>query len=274
MSLCYINGQFLPKDRATLPVTDYIILRGVGVFESISTFRRRPLMLTPHLERLVHSARSASMTLPLSVDEIKNVIQEGISRMTEDCLVRPYVTGGDISISGTFPAARLFVLFEKVQKPAPEVYSEGVFLFPVDGGRHIPGIKSIDYMFSYSGFAKRGDAFEILYCPDGEITEAAHSSFFLYAGGRLITAPLSRVLKGTMRDIILQLAREKGMKIEERCPLLTELSTAEEAFITGSVKEVVPVVKIGDQVIGTGKPGAVTRMLHHTMLEEIVRWLE
>lgn len=64
------------------------------------------------------------------------------------------------------------------------------------------------------------------------------------------------------------------MKIEERCPLLTELSTAEEAFITGSVKEVVPVVKIGDQVIGTGKPGAVTRMLHHTMLEEIVRWLE
>ena len=125
MSLCYINGQFLPKDRATLPVTDYIILRGVGVFESISTFRRRPLMLTPHLERLVHSARSASMTLPLSVDEIKNVIQEGISRMTEDCLVRPYVTGGAISISGTFPAARVFILTERERKLAPEVYCEG-----------------------------------------------------------------------------------------------------------------------------------------------------
>ncbi len=49
MSLCYINGTFLPKEKATLPVSDYIILRGVGVFESICTFRKRPLMLTPHL---------------------------------------------------------------------------------------------------------------------------------------------------------------------------------------------------------------------------------
>lgn len=274
MSLCYINGEFLPIEKATLPVTDFIILRGVGVFESISTFRRRPLMLTPHLERLLRSAASASLTLPLPGEDIKSLVLEGISRMTEDCLVRPYITGGDVFLSGAFPASRLFILFEKINKPAPEVYSNGVLLMPVDGGRHIPGIKNIDYMFSYTGFAKHGDAYEILYCPDGEITEAAHSSFFLYTGGRLVTAPLSRVLKGTMRDIILQLAAEKGMKIEERCPLLTELSTAEEAFITGSVKEVVPVVKIGDQVIGSGRPGAVTRMLHHTLLEEIVRWLE
>lgn len=274
MSLCYINGEFLPIEKATLPVTDFIILRGVGVFESISTFRKRPLMLTPHLERLLRSAASASLALPLPEEDIKSLVLEGISRMTEDCLVRPYITGGDVFLSGAFPASRLFILFEKINKPAPEVYADGVLLMPVDGGRHIPGIKNIDYMFSYTGFAKRGDAYEILYCPDGEITEAAHSSFFLYTGGRLVTAPLSRVLKGTMRDIILQLAAEKGMKIEERCPLLSELSTAEEAFITGSVKEVVPVVKIGDQVIGSGRPGAVTRMLHHTLLEEIVRWLE
>ncbi|PKL02699.1 MAG: class IV aminotransferase [Synergistetes bacterium HGW-Synergistetes-2] len=274
MSLCYMNGTFLPKEKATLPVSDYIILRGVGVFESISTFRKRPLMLTPHLERLARSAESASITLPLPIEEIKAVVQEGLSRMPEDCLIRPYITGGDVFISGAFPASRLFILFEKVQKPAPEVYSNGVLLLPVDGGRHIPGVKSIDYMFSYSGYAKRGDAYEILYCPDGEITEAAHSSFFLYTGGTLVTAPLSRVLKGTMRDIILQLASEKGMKIEERCPLLSELAAAEEAFITGSVKEVVPVVRIGDQVIGSGVPGPVTKMLHYTMLEEIVRWLE
>jgi len=154
------------------------------------------------------------------------------------------------------------------------VYDKGVLLLPVDGGRHIPGVKSVDYMFSYTGYGKRHDAYEILYCPDGEITEAAHSTFFLYKGGTLVTAPLSRVLKGTTRDIILQLAREKGMKVEERCPLVSELPEADEAFITGSVKEVVPVVRIGDQAVGSGKPGPVTRMLHHTFLEEIVRWLE
>lgn len=274
MSLCYINGAFLPKEKTSLPVSDYIILRGVGVFESICTFRKRPLMLTPHLERLVHSAESASIALPLPMDEIKDIIREGISRMKEDCLVRPYITGGDIFHQGSFPASRLFILFDKVQKPAPEVYDKGVLLLPVDGGRHIPGVKSVDYMFSYTGYGKRHDAYEILYCPDGEITEAAHSTFFLYTKGKLVTAPLSRVLKGTTRDIILQLAREKGMKIEERCPLLSETANAEEAFLTGSVKEVVPVVKIGDQTIGTGKPGPVTRMLHYTFLEEIIRWLE
>jgi branched-chain amino acid aminotransferase len=232
------------------------------------------MMLTPHLERLVRSAESASITLPLPVEDIKNIIREGISRMKEDCLIRPFITGGDIFHEGCFPASRLFILFERVRKPSPEVYDKGVLLLPVDGGRHVPGVKSIDYMFSYTGYGKRHNAYEILYCPEGEITEAAHSTFFLYREGTLITAPLSRVLKGTTRDIILQLAREKGMKVEERCPKLSELPEAEEAFITGSVKEVVPVVQIGDQVIGSGEPGPVTRMLHHTFLEEIVRWLE
>ena len=274
MALCYINGTFMLLEEASLPVSDFIILRGVGVFESICTFRRRPLMLTPHLERLASSAGGACMAMPMPLEDIREVILQGISRMTEECLVRPFITGGDIFHQGCFPATRLFILFEKVQKPAPEIYSNGVWLVPVDRARHSPEVKSVDYMSSYKEYSKHGGAYEILYCPEGEITEAAHSTFFLYKGGTLITAPLSRVLKGTTRDIILQLAREKGMKVEERTPLLSELKGAEEAFITGSVKEVVPVVKIGGQIIGDGRPGPVTRMLHHTFLEEIIRWLE
>ena len=274
MSLCYMNGSFLPLKEASLPVSDYIILRGVGVFESICTFRKRPLMLTPHLDRLGRSAESASIALPLPLEEIKAIVREGIARMDAECLVRPYITGGDIYREGQFPASRLFILFEKVNKPAPEVYSRGVMLYPVNQGRSIPGVKSVDYMFSYSGHSRQQDAYEILYAPEGEITEAAHSTFFLVLDGKLVTAPLSRVLKGTTREIILQLAREKGMAVEERCPLLSEIQSASEAFITGSVKEIVPVVKIGELTVGDGKPGAVTRMLHQTFQEEIVRWLE
>ena len=274
MALCYMDGTFLPLEKASVPVSDYIILRGVGVFESICTFRRRPLMLTPHLERLGRSAQSAGISLPLSLDEIKEIVREGISRVADECLARPYVTGGDVFHQGIFPSPRFFILFEKVQKPAPEVYDRGVMLLPVDEGRRIPGVKSVDYMFSYTEYSKNRDAYEILYAPEGEITEASHSTFFLYRRGTLITAPLSRVLRGTTRDIILQLAREGGMKVEERPPLLSEVAEAEEAFITGSVKEVVPVVRVGDQKVGKGTPGPVTRMLHHTFLEEIVRWLE
>ena len=274
MSLCYMNGSFLPVGEASLPVSDHIILRGVGVFESICTFRKRPLMLTPHLKRLGRSAEKASIALPLSLDEIKGIVREGIIRMDVECLVRPYITGGDVFREGHFPAPRLFILFEKVQKPAPEVYDRGVMLYPVEQGRSIPGVKSVDYMFSYSGKSRQKDAYEILYAPEGEITEAAHSTFFLVLNGKLVTAPLNRVLKGTTRDIILQLAREKGVDVEERCPLLSEVPSASEAFITGSVKEIVPVVKIGEMTVGDGKPGQLTRMLHQTFLEEIVRWLE
>lgn len=274
MSLCYMNGSFLPLAEAALPVSDHIILRGVGVFESICTFRKRPLMLTPHLTRLGRSAEKASIALPLPLDEIKTIVREGIARMDVECLVRPYITGGDIFREGSFPASRLFILFEKVVKPAPEVYNRGVMLYPVDQGRSIPGVKSVDYMFSYSGRSHQKDAYEILYAPEGEITEAAHSTFFLIVDGKLVTAPLSRVLKGTTREIILQLAREKGMDVEERSPLLSEIPSSSEAFITGSVKEIIPVVKIGDIAVGDGKPGPVTRSLHQTFLEEIVRWLE
>lgn len=274
MALCYMDGSFLPLEKASIPVSDYIILRGVGVFESIRTFRRRPLMLTPHLERLGRSAQRAGITLPLTLDELKDIVRGGVAMIEDECLIRPYVTGGDVFHQGTFPSPRLFILFEKVQKPAPEVYEHGVMLLPVDEGRRIPGVKSVDYMFSYTEYSKNKDAYEILYAPEGEITEASHSSFFLYRDGTLITAPLTRVLRGTTRDIILQLARERGMKVKERCPMMSEVAGAEEAFITGSVKEVVPVVRIGDMQVGNGTPGPVTRMLHHTFLEEIVRWLE
>lgn len=274
MSICYINGTFMPMEEASLPVSDFIILRGVGVFESICTFHRRPLMLTPHLERLASSAEGACMAMPMPLEDIRRAILEGISKMTGDCMVRPFITGGDTFHQGCFPATRLFILFEKVQKPAPEIYDKGVYLVPVDRARHSPDVKSVDYMSSYKEYSRHDDAYEILYCPDGEITEAAHSTFFLYKEETLITAPLSRVLKGTTRDIVLQLAREKGIRTEERTPLVSELSGASEAFITGSVKELVPVVKIGPQTIGDGNPGPVTKMLHQTFLEEIIRWLE
>ena len=111
----------------------------------------------------------------------------------------------------------------------------------MDGGRENPKVKSVDYRAAY---ALPLGAFEVLYCPGGEITEAGHSSFFLVRDGALITAPLSRVLGGTTRRAILELACGSGISVEERCPMLSELALADEAFITGSVKKVLPIVRV------------------------------
>ncbi len=274
MALCYMNGEFIPRDAATLPITDLAIQRGVGVFDSIRTYRRKPFTLTAHLDRLFSSAREARIEPPVTDEALRRVIFDGISRMEGECLVRPFITGGDVNLSGTFPRARFFVLFEPLRPLPPERYAEGVLLLPLELRRSTPTTKSIDYMAPLMARGGREEVFEILYCSDGEITEATSSSFFLVHGGKILTAPLEQVLSGVTRGLVLQVARDGGFVVEERCPRLDELATASEAFIASTIKEVLPVVRVGDVVLGDGKPGPVARHLRKLYLDQVDRWLE
>ena len=272
MKLCYINEKFVPPAEAVLPVSDLMIQRGVGVFETIGTYEKRPLMLTPHLERLLAGAERSRIRPALSLEAMRDVVREGIARLGEELQVKVYLSGGDVfDPEEGFVSPRFFAVFERLALPAPELYETGVELEPLDEGRENPDVKSVDYRATY---ALSPGAFEVLYCPDGEITEAGHSSFFLVRNGTLITAPLSRVLGGTTRRAVLELARGAGIPVEERCPTVAELPRADEAFITGSVKKVLPVAKIGDRTIGTGRPGPLTSRLSKLYLEHIRKWLE
>ena len=272
MELCYINGKFVPPAEAVLPVSDLIIQRGIGVFETIGTYEKRPLMLTPHLKRLAAGAERLRICPAFSLEAMRDIVRRGIARLDAELQVKVYLTGGDVfdGVKG-FVSPRFFVVFERLTLPSPELYETGVTLEPVDEGRENPDVKSVDYRAAYAlspGF------FEALYCPDGEITEAGHSSFFLVRNGTLVTAPLPRVLEGTTRRAILELARSAGIPVEERCPTLSELALAEEAFITGSVKKVLPVSRVGRQTIGDGRPGPITLRLSRLYLDRIREWLE
>ncbi len=273
MYLCYIDGEFVAPENAKLPVSDLIIQRGVGLFEAIATHGLKSLMLTPHVERLLNSAAKTGIVNLPSAEFIKNVIREGLAKIGRDARVRPFITGGDEfdAKAGAFTKPRFFVIFDELGYVKPEEYENGAVLDPVPYGRDDPAIKSVDYR---STFLMSEKAMEILYCPNGEITESGHGNFFMISDGKLITAPLSRVLKGTTRGAILELARESGIVIEERCPLWTELKTAQEAFVTGSIKMVVPVVQIGGVKIGNGKPGEITRKLSDLYKKYMERWLE
>ena len=274
IKLCYLNGKFVPPEEALLPVSDLLIQRGVGVFESISTYKKRPLMLTPHLERLLSGAKNSCITPPLGIEEMRGIIRKGIEILDEELLIKVYLSGGDVfnRVKG-FTEPRFFIVYEPLVLPPQECYENGVRLEPVDSGRADPPTKSVDYRKAYT-MSPHDEHAEILYCPDGEITESAHSSFFLYLNDTLITAPLTRVLNGTTRQAVIGLARSAGIKTEERRPLLTELSQSTEAFITGSVKKILPVARIGTQIIGSGRPGPVTKRLADLYLEHILEWLE
>ena len=280
VNLCYMDGAFRPLNETTLPVSDLIIQRGVGVFESIPTVDGRPLCMTAHIERLLVSANASTIDLPVAPDEMKSIIREGLSRLARmepgrETLIRPYITGGDDfdELKG-FLHPRFFILFENANRPPKELYEKGVLLWPLDMARRSPETKSVDYMTSYSLEARENGAFEVLYCPGGEITEGAHSSFFLVRDGELVTAPLTRVLSGTTRRIVIELARRNGIRVCESVALLAGLSGYQEAFITGSLKGILPVVGVGGTVIGDGRPGAVTKRLREIYASGISEWLE
>jgi branched-chain amino acid aminotransferase len=274
MKLCYIDGKFVAPAEALLPISDLIIQRGVGIFETISTHLKRPLMLTPHLERLLSGAKNSCIHSPLGIAEMRGIVREGIDRLDEDLLIKAYLSGGDLfdRVRG-FTEPRFFVTYETLELPPREFYENGIRLEPIDDCRDDPSTKSIDYRKAYA-LSPYEEHAELLYCPGGEITESAHSSFFLYIHGALVTAPLPRVLKGTTRQAVLDLARGAGVAVEERCPLLSELPRAAEAFVTGSIKKILPVVRVGTRIIGDGRPGPMTKRISELYLQHILDWLE
>ena len=276
MLLCYVDGKFVKPEEAVLPLSDLIIQRGVGVFEALATFNLKPLMLTPHLTRFANSAKSIGITNIPDVDFMKKVIREGVEKVGHDVRIRTFLTGGDEfnNEKGAFLNPRFFVIFDEAGYLTPEEFENGWTLEPVAIGRNDPSVKNVDYSLTFQLPAGVKD---ILYCPNGEITECGHSNFFLVLkNGTIVTAPLTRVLKGTTRAAIIELAKKEGFNVEERCPRWSELASdnAAEAFITGSIKMVVPIVKVGGITLNNGKPGSVTRKLFELYQKHLENWLE
>jgi branched-chain amino acid aminotransferase len=273
-----MEGMWRRSAECCLPVTDLVIQRGVGVFDSIRIYGRRAFALAEHMKRLERSASIAGIECGDIIERMYGIVREGAMR--DDCpgegesVVRLYITGGDENDHGRFPHPRYFAIFERAQPEKPESYERGVALMPTSEGRLSPVAKSVNYLFGLMQNAGQSGFKECLYCPGGEITETLSSSFFLCRGGVITTAPLGKVLDGVTRGIIIELARENGFEVEERCPLVEELKSAEEAFITGSTKEVLPVVRVGGEVIGEGRPGPIAIRLGKIFRESLDRWLD
>lgn len=268
-TLYFLEGEFREPARALVRVEDIFgLLRGRVVFETVRTYERHPFALDEHLTRLERSARRIGLELPLSFEEISGIIAQGIDLLGEESLIQLFLIAGN---QGPF----FLILFDALPNIPEELYERGVKLLPVEFSRPFPEVKTPFRLESYLARLNDDTVFEVLYCPNGEITEAETSNFFLvHADEKLVTAPADRVLTGITRGIVLELAKHMGLLIEERCPRVEELEVAKEAFITGSVKEILPVVQVGTKRIGKGIPGAITRKLLHSYREEIRRRLK
>lgn len=265
MDTYYVNGKFVDEDAARIPAKDLTVLRGYGVFDFLITYNRRPFYLKEHVERLENSAKDIGLKLSHTNEQICNIVQETIDKNThhDESNIRLIYTGG-VSPNAVTPAGNGILMVMVTPKlMLPDFwYSEGVSIITVDMERFIPTSKSTNYLSAVFALeqAHKVGAAEAMYVDRNQrVLEGTTTNVFAIKGSSIITPP-DGILPGITRSVVLKLIPE-DLNLEMRHIDFAELDQMDEIFITASNKEIVPVVKVNDMIVGSGKPGKVTRQV-------------
>lgn len=266
MTIYYVDGRFVPSHEAMIPVDDLAVLRGFGICDIMRTFNGVPYFLDEHIKRLMASGKKIGLSLPWTMDEIKAIVRETLekNKQTAEANIRIVITAGSspdfLTPSGT---PRLIVMVTPIKKLPEEWYSNGVKVITIFQERPLAGAKVTAYIPAAMALkqAQKSGAVEAIYVnAQNQALEGTTSNLFAFFGQTLVTPPAQGILKGITRKLILSLANA-FFQIEEKPLFLDQLLTADEVFITGTNKGVVPVVQIDDTLISRGKPGNNTRKL-------------
>ena len=268
----YVDGRWVHPQEATISLNDVAVLRGYSAFESLRTYDRRPFHLEEHLNRLYRSAELIELAVPWSREQITELVHEIIERNTyKHAAIRLFVTGGETEDS-ILPIGKptLAVLITPLGERDMERFAKGYKVITTALQRVTPEAKTTSYLEAIRALkeAQRHDAVDALFVnAQGEVLEATRSNFFVFEGDTLVT-PREGVLLGITRNEVLRLAQ--GLfPVEERPILQEELPRVDEAFITSSSKEIMPVVQIDELVIGDGRPGSRTYALEQRFIEMV-----
>jgi len=269
-----MNGKLVPERQAKVSVFDHGLLYGDGVFEGIRSYNSRVFMLDEHVERLYGSARAIALDIPMS----QRAMAAAVLRMCKanrcfDGYIRLVVTRGVGSLGlNPFNCKRpqVIVIAATIQLYPKELYADGMSIVTVPTMRNQPealnpNIKSLNYLNNILAKIEAinaGTPEAIMLNSHGYVAEATGDNVFVVKGRRLITPPSSAgILVGITRGVVMRLAAEEGLAVEERMMTRYDLYNADEVFLTGTAAEVIGVREIDRRRIGGGKPGPTTRLL-------------
>lgn len=271
--LYYINGEFVPAHAAALGLNDLGIVRGYGVFDVLRTYGPAPFALQQHLQRLQRSAAALDLAMPWSLADMEEIVQATLARNDHphDVTVRLVLTGGP-SANFLIPEDNpsLAVILAPVRPYPDEIYATGARLITVDYPRFMPEVKSLNYINGVMGQrqARAAGAVEALYrAADGTVSECTTSNLFVFHGDQLIT-PGADILHGVTRAVTMEIASDMFDVIT--APVhYAELGAGDEAFITSTTKEIMPVVGVDAITIGAGRPGPRTARLREAFRQYV-----
>ncbi len=270
----YIDGQFRSEHDAKISVFDHGLLYGDGVFEGIRAYNRRVFKLQEHLERLFRSAKAILLDIPMSLRDLKEAVLETCRRnRITNGYIRLVITRG-VGTLGLNPNRcknpSVIIIADKIQLYPPELYLKGMEIVTVPTVRNLhsavnPAIKSLNYLNNILAKIEANNAGceeAIMLNAEGFVAECTGDNVFIVREGELLTPPLAAgALYGITRGVVMGLAKESGVKSCESNLTRYDLFNADECFLTGTGAELVPVVKIDGRIIGSGKPGPVTKDL-------------
>jgi branched-chain amino acid aminotransferase len=278
-----VNGRILDQAQAVISVFDHGFLYGEGVYETWRTYNGQPFLFDRHMRRLRNSAGMLTLPVPLRDDQLgarcrETMREAGLGgEANREAYVRMLVTRGVGELSydpAACPSPSIVIIVKPHVSPPQEVYERGVKVALVPIVRNHPGtvnpsIKSnnlLNNALAMQEAFRRGADEGVMRNYRGELAECTQSNLFVVKGGEVLTPPLDAgILPGISREFVFEIAREIGrtgpIPVREAVLGDEDLLGADEAFLTSSTREIVPVVQVDDHVVGDGAPGPITRRL-------------
>jgi branched-chain amino acid aminotransferase len=270
----YINGKLYDKSEAKVSVFDHGLLYGDGVFEGIRAYSGRVFRLKQHVDRLYRSALGIHLKIPIEREQMAAAIVDTLAfNKLIDAYIRAIVTRGAGSL-GLDPRKttdpQVIIITDSISLYPEELYDHGLKIITAATTRNHPNavnprIKSLNYLNNILAKiegTQAGCLEALMLNHKGEVAECTGDNIFVVQDGTLHTPSIdSGILEGITRDAVIELARAAGYTVIERTMDRHDVFTAEECFLTGTAAELIPVVECDGRVIGSGRPGSITREL-------------
>lgn len=268
-----VNGRIFEENEAVISVFDHGFLYGEGVYETMRTYNGRLFAYQRHVRRLRNSARMIELMIPFTDEELAGHVTATVNAAGlagKEAYVRVLLTRGvgelSYDLSAT-PKPSWVIIVKPLVAPPSHLYQRGCKVVLVDIVRNHP--KSVNPMIKSNNLMnqalaaqqafQRGAFDGIMRNEREELTECATSNLFMVRNGTIITPSIEcGVLPGITRELVFELGRNAGFAVREQVLRDDDLFAADEAFLTSTTRELLPIIAVDDQVIGNGKPGAIT----------------
>jgi branched-chain amino acid aminotransferase len=274
-----VNGRVSDQEHAVISVFDHGFLYGEGVYETLRTYNGEPFLFDRHMRRLRKSAGMLALQVPLEDPQIDARFREtmrtaGLGDSPDrEAYIRILVTRGVGELTydpAATPIPSVVVIVKPNVAPPRDVFERGVRVSLVPIVRNHPGsvnplIKSnnlLNNALAMQEAFKRGGFEGVMRNYKGELAECTQSNLFIVKNGAALTPPIDAgLLPGITREFLFEVGREAGIDVREAVLKDDDLFGADESFLTSTTREVVPIVRVDDRTIGSGKPGPVTQAL-------------